>query len=326
MNIFFTLVASLKKTPQVDWAGKSGCVCPTNTFCLGSARDDRYFGFMQRIAVIGLGIIGGAWAKNLYADGLTVRGWNRTPKDLPFYEPDLSRAIKDAEIIIIVVADPPAVESVLNRIAPHLKAGQLVVQSSTISARWSRLFARQVEATGALFLEAPFTGSKPAAEARKTVFYLGGTTDIVEKARPVLARLSSYLLYIGAMGTASSLKLAMNLNLAIMSEALSESLVLARAEGIPDEKFFEALHLNAGRSGFSDLKEPKFRAGDYAPQFSLKHMDKDLRLALETAGSLELPLAKALKSFYDKGMEASYNEDDLTGTIRLLTDLKKIAK
>lgn len=281
---------------------------------------------MQHVAIVGLGIIGSAWAKNLHADGVAVRGWNRTPKDLPFYETDLPRAVKDAEAIIIVVADPAAVENVLNVIVPHLKPGQLVIQSSTISAHWTRLFAQRVETAGALFLEAPFTGSKPAAEARKTVYYLGGSTEVVEKARPVLSRLSSHLLYIGALGTASSLKLAMNLNLAIMSEALSESLVLARAEGIPDEKFFEALHLNAGRSGFSDLKEPKFRTGDYAPQFSLKHMDKDLRLALETANVLELPLAKSLKSFYERGMDSNLSEDDLTGMIRLLGDLRKSAK
>jgi 3-hydroxyisobutyrate dehydrogenase-like beta-hydroxyacid dehydrogenase len=281
---------------------------------------------MQRVTIIGLGIIGSAWAKNLHADGLTVRGWNRTPKDLPFYEADLPRAVENAEAIIIVVADPPAVESVLNIITPHLKPGQLVIQSSTISAHWTKLFARHVEAAGALFLEAPFTGSKPAAEARKTVYYLGGTMEVVEKARPVLTRLASHLLHIGALGAASSLKLAMNLNLAIMSEALSESLALARAEGIPDEKFFEALHLNAGRSGFSDLKEPKFCAGDYAPQFSLKHMNKDLRLALETAGSLELPLTESLKSFYNNGMESGFAEDDLTGLIRLLVDSKKSAK
>jgi len=278
---------------------------------------------MQRVTVIGLGIIGSVWAKNLHADGLSVRGWNRTPKDFPFYEPDLVRAVENAEMIIIVVADPPAVESILNVIVPHLKPGQLMVQSSTISAHWSKLFAERVEATGALFLEAPFTGSKPAAESRKTVFYLGGTTEVVEKSRSVLVRLASHLLHIGVLGTASSLKLAMNLNLAVMSEALSESLTLARAEGIPDDKFFEALHLNAGRSGFSDLKEPKFRAKDYSPQFSLKHMNKDLRLALETAGSLELPVTKSLKSFYDKGMDAKFSEDDMTGLIRLLADSKK---
>lgn len=275
---------------------------------------------MQRITIAGLGIIGSAWAQNLHADGLAVRGWNRSRKDFPFYEADLAKAVADAEMIIVVVADPPAVESLLDVIVPHLKPGQLVAQSSTISAHWTKLFAQRVEATGAAFLEAPFTCSKLAAEARKTVFYLGGATELVEKARPVLERLSSKLLHIGPIGTASSLKLAMNLNLALMAEALSESLTLTRAEGIPDEKFFEALHPNVGRSGLSDLKEPKLRAGDFSPQFSLKHMNKDLRLALETAGKLDLPTAKTLKSFYDKGMAAGFADDDFTGVIRLLAD------
>jgi 3-hydroxyisobutyrate dehydrogenase-like beta-hydroxyacid dehydrogenase len=273
---------------------------------------------MQNVTVIGLGIIGSAWAQNLHADGLKVRAWNRTPKDFPFFESDLVRAVKDAEMIIIVVADPPAVQSILDVIAPHLAPGQLVAQSSTISAHWTRHFCEQVEAKGAIFLEAPFTGSKPAAEARKTVFYLGGSEETVEKARPVLQRLSAHILHIGALGSASSLKLAMNLNLALMAEALSEGLTLTRAEGIPDEKFFEALHLNVGRSGLSDLKEPKWRARDYAPQFSLKHMNKDVRLALETAEGLDLIAAKALKQLYDKGMENGLGDDDFTGLIRLL--------
>src|SRR5258708_39524168 len=108
----------------------------------------------------------------------------------------------------------------------------------------------------------------------------------------------------------------MNLNLALMSEALSESLTLTRSEGIPDEKFFDALHLNVGRSGLSDLKEPKLRAKDFTPQFSLKHMNKDLRLTLETAMNLDLPTAKTLKSFYDKGMNVGFGDNDFIGVIR----------
>jgi 3-hydroxyisobutyrate dehydrogenase-like beta-hydroxyacid dehydrogenase len=274
---------------------------------------------MKRIAVVGLGIIGTAWAQNLHADALIVRAWNRTPKDLPFFEADLAKAVADAEMIIVVVADPPAVESVLEVILPHLRPAQLVVQSSTISAHWTRLFAERVQATGADFLEAPFTGSKPAAEARKMVFYLGGATESVEKARPVLQRLASHILHVGALGSASSLKLAMNLNLALMSEALGESLTLARTQGISDDIYFEALHLNVGRSGLSDLKEPKLRVRDYSLQFALKHMLKDIRLVLETAGDLELPLAKTLKSFADKGIEHGFGEDDFSGLIRLLS-------
>jgi 3-hydroxyisobutyrate dehydrogenase-like beta-hydroxyacid dehydrogenase len=281
---------------------------------------------MQRITVAGLGIIGSAWAQNLQADGLSVRGWNRSPKDFPFFEADLAKAVADAEMIMIVVADPPAVESVLDVIVPLLKPGQIVAQSSTISAHWTKLFAQRVEATGAAFLEAPFTGSKPAAEARKTVFYLGGSAELIERARPVLERISATRLHVGEIGSASSLKLAMNLNLALMMEALSESLTLARAEGISDEKFFDALHMNVGRSGLSDLKEAKLKAKDYAPQFSLKHMDKDLRLALETAGSLDLPTATTLKSFYSSAIEEGMGEDDFGGVIRALTNSVKNKK
>jgi 3-hydroxyisobutyrate dehydrogenase-like beta-hydroxyacid dehydrogenase len=126
------------------------------------------------------------------------------------------------------------------------------------------------------------------------------------------------MLHIGPIGSASSLKLAMNLNIALACEALSESLTFARQAGIPDDKFFEALRLNVARSGFSDLKEPKFRAGDYSPQFSLKHMDKDMRLVLETAGSLDLPCVKTLKGLYEKAMDRQLGEDDFIGVIRLL--------
>jgi 3-hydroxyisobutyrate dehydrogenase-like beta-hydroxyacid dehydrogenase len=277
---------------------------------------------MKNVTVIGLGIIGSAWAKNLDADGLRVRAWNRTPKDFPYYERDVVSAVKGAEMIIIVVADPPAVESILKTISPHLSAGQLVVQSSTISAHWTRQFCEQVEMTGATFLEAPFTGSKPAAEARETVFFLGGPEETVEKARPVLERLSAKILHVGALGSASSLKLALNLNIALVAEALNESLALTRAEEIPDEKFFEALHLNVGCSGLSDLKEPKLRARDYSPQFALKHMGKDLRLALETAEGLNLPIAKTLKSFYDKGMQDGLADEDFSALIRLVDRTK----
>ena len=277
---------------------------------------------MQRITVAGLGIIGSAWAQNLHADGLTVRGWNRSPKDLPFYEPDLTKAVADAELIIIVVADPPAVEAVLDVIVPVLKPGQIVVQSSTISAHWTKLFAQRVEGTGAAFLEAPFTGSKPAAEARKTVFlsgWFGGpyresATNFGTDQRHAAARGRDRLGFLAQAGDESESALQM--------QALSESLTLARAAGISDETYFEALHMNVGRSGLSDLKESKLQSEDFEPQFSLKHMNKDLRLALETAEDIDLPTAKALKSFYDKGMESDFGDDDFIGVIRLLARKK----
>jgi len=267
-----------------------------------------------------LGIIGSAWAKNLIADGHVVRCWNRTPKGDPNFCASIQEAVKDAEVIFIVVYDPPAVQSVLNQIQSELGPGQLVIQSSTISAQWTRQFAEQVQKTGAWFLEAPFTGSKIAAENRQTVYYLGGSPEIVEKARPILERLSSKIFHIGPLGSASSLKLAMNLNIAGIAQTLCESLALCRSAGISDDVYFSALAPNVARSGVSDLKEPKLRQHDYSPQFSLKNMAKDLRLALETAAELSLPLEQTghLKSIYDRGTAAGWSGDDFIGLVRLL--------
>jgi 3-hydroxyisobutyrate dehydrogenase-like beta-hydroxyacid dehydrogenase len=273
----------------------------------------------MKVSVLGLGIIGSAWAKNLIADGHAVRCWNRTFKDFPDYYPSIQEAVDGADVIFIVVSDPPAVQSVLDQIIPKLGRGVMVIQSSTISARWTRLFAELVRSTGASFLEAPFTGSKTAAEQRQSVYYLGGDPEIVEKARPILEPLSSAIFHIGPLGSASSLKLAMNLNIAGVIQSLCESLTLSRAAGIPDEVYFTALSRNAARSGISDLKAPKLRERDYSPQFSLKHMEKDLRLALETAADLKVSLEQTqnLKKIYDRGMAAGWSEDDFIGLIRI---------
>jgi 3-hydroxyisobutyrate dehydrogenase-like beta-hydroxyacid dehydrogenase len=270
-----------------------------------------------------LGIIGSAWAKNLITDGHTVRCWNRTPKEFPDFYASIHEAVDEAEAIFILVADPPAVASVLDQIEGKLGPGQMVIQSSTISAKWTLQFAEQVRKTGALFLEAPFTGSKLAAEQRQTVYYLGVEPDLIEKARPILEPIASKIMHIGPLGSASSLKLAMNLNIAGVAQTLCESLVLCRKAGIPDEIYFAALERNASRSGVSDLKEPKLRKHDYSPQFSLKHMAKDLRLALETADELSVNLEQTghlKKTIYDAGMKAGWGDDDFIGLMRLLGD------
>ena len=272
----------------------------------------------MNISIFGLGIIGEIWARNLAADGDNVRGWNRTPKPvLPFYTGNAREAAAAAEFIIIVVADPPAVQDVLDQILPALRAGQMVVQSSTISPDATRRFAAQVEKTGAAFLEVPFTGSKPAAEQRKTVYYVGGDPALLERARPVLGRLSATMVHIGPVGSASALKLAMNVNIALVGQALCESLTLARAARISDDTYFAALKLNASNSGVAALKEPKLRAGDYAPQFSLKHMAKDLRLAREMAGALPVSQLRAVLALYEAGMKAGWGEEDFITLMRL---------
>ena len=116
---------------------------------------------MKNVGIIGLGIIGEVWAKNYAAAGLLAGTWNRTPKpDAPVWKETVEAVAESADVIQIVVADPPAVESVITRLLPKLGPGKVVVQSSTIDAVSSAKFEQRVAATGARYLAALFTGSR----------------------------------------------------------------------------------------------------------------------------------------------------------------------
>ncbi len=275
---------------------------------------------MKTIGVIGLGIIGGTWAKHYAAAGVLAGCWNRTPQPAAPGWKDTPEAVVDAaDAVQIVVADPPAVQAVLDRIAPRLRAGQVVIQSSTIDPDSTDHFCAQVEAAGARYLAAPFTGSKPAAEQRKTVFYLGGPAEVIAQVEPLLRLVSEIRLVIAAEPRkAAALKLAMNLNLAVMLEGLCEALTLARRAGIGDETFFAALAGNVGTSPLAKLKEPKLRTGDFSPQFSVKHMHKDMRLASGAAGAGRLPLLEAARERLRLAEETGFADLDYSAVMRLL--------
>jgi 3-hydroxyisobutyrate dehydrogenase len=275
---------------------------------------------MKTIGVIGLGIIGGTWTKHYAAAGVLAGCWNRTPQPTRPCWKESPEAVADAaDAIQIVVADPPAVQGILDRILPRLGAGKIVIQSSTIDPDSSDRFRTQVEARGARYLEAPFTGSKPAAEQRKTVFYLGGPADLIAAVQPLLQLVSEKRLVIAAEPrAAAALKLAMNLNLAVMLEGLCEALTFARRAGISDDTFFDALAGNVGYSPLAKLKEPKLRTGDFSPQFSVKHMHKDMRLASGAAKDSPLPLLEAARERLQLAESHGFADEDFSALLKLL--------
>lgn len=274
----------------------------------------------MKIGVIGLGIIGGIWARHYDAAGVLAGAWNRTPQpDFPKWTPSARAVAEAADIVQIVVADPGAVRGVIADILPALGADKVVVQSSTIDPASSAEFRGAVTATGARYLEAPFTGSKPAAEQRMSVFYLGGEAELIKDVEPVLSLVSQTRFHIGDNRQAATLKLAMNLNIAAQMEVLCEALTLVRRAGITDDTFFSAMSKNVGQSGLTTLKEPKLRAGDYAPQFSVKHMFKDMRLATQAAGGEGvLPALDTARTRLAKAEAAGWGDEDFCALLKLL--------
>lgn len=276
---------------------------------------------MSEVCLIGLGIIGSIWARHYQEDGLPVRAWNRSPMPgFPGIISDLETAVEDAEIVHICVADPPAVQQVLDVILPKIRDDALVIQSSTISPMAATTFANQVAYAGGVYCEAPFTGSKPAAEARQIVFYMGGDTEALDRAEPLLTRLSQTCFRFDTPQKAAALKLSMNLQIAAVSQALTEGWHLAMSHGLSHEEFFEVLAKNVAHSGLADLKEPKLFAGDTEPQFSVKHMAKDLGLALASANGLHLRQAERTREIYIAGIDAGLADKDFIALEKLIPE------
>jgi len=273
---------------------------------------------MKTIGVIGLGIIGSVWAKHYANAGVLAGAWNRTPQpDFPQWRHTPEGVVAAADVIQIVVSDPAAVQSVLDRIAPSLTAVKIIVQSSTIDPQSSERFRLLVTSRGARYLEAPFTGSKPAAEERKSVYYLGGDAAVIEEVQPLLSLVSEVRFVVGTNQQAAVLKLAVNLNVAAQMQGLAEALTLARQAGVSDAMFFGVLSKNVGYSGLTKLKEPKLRAGDFSPQFSVKHLLKDLRLAA-SAGGAGFPLLATMQDCLQAAASAGLADEDFAAIIKRL--------
>ncbi len=274
------------------------------------------------VAVLGLGIMGEAMARNLDQDGLLAATWNRSPKkDSPKYHASVHDAVHTADMILILVTDDQAVSDLLDRIEPDLGKQHLIVQCSTVKPASNIEFQKRVEKTGARFIEALIGGSKGAAINRQIIFYTGGDKKDVQRAEPVLEKISAKCIYAGKTGKASHIKLAMNLNIALQVEALCESFAYAERAGIDTETFFNVLKNNTAWNRLSEYKEPLLREMDFSPQFSVKNMHKDVRLALETDGKdNRLALLSALETIFAQAEAAGFGEDDMIALYKLLKD------
>ncbi len=248
------------------------------------------------VGVIGLGIIGTRVAANLREAGAEVAVWSRTPKPEPGFLGSAADVAANSEVIQIFVSDDAALASVIDIMRPALGPAHTVCCHATVSPAAVRTAAAEVAATGAAFLEAPFTGSKDAAAAGKIAFYLAGDETAIKRARPVLEINAAHLVEVGTeIGTAAVLKIATNMISATTVCILAEALAVSRACGVDDEAFARALEVNGCRSMLTGMKLPAMRERDYSPHFSLQNMLKDARFGLDlaTAGKLDASVLQA---------------------------------
>ncbi len=252
------------------------------------------------VGFIGLGLMGRPMALNLLKAGFPLTVWNRTRSKAEELSAAGARvaaspreAAANSSVVLTIVSDPPALESVLwgpQGALDGLRAGSVLVDSSTVSPALARRVAAACAERGADFLDAPVTGGTWGAEKGELIFMVGGKGEVLARVEPILAAMGKRFFSLGENGAGQAVKLAMNMILALQVDALSEALALVTGAGIPGERLVEVLQASMARAPVLDVKAPLILAQNFAPSFPLRLMHKDLGLALELANQLGVPL------------------------------------
>ncbi len=272
----------------------------------------------QNAGVIGLGIIGSRVAANLRKAGYQTWVWNRTPRPEPNFLSSAAEVAESARIIQVFVSDGPALLETVESMAPVLGPEHIVLNHATIAPKETLEAARIVADRHANYLDAPFTGSRDAAESGQIVFFIGGELGVLDRARSHLEVNAKAILPIGEIGQAAAIKIVTNLMTAVAVGSFAEALCLLEKSGIPLYKLREALEHHVARSPLVDLKMPAMITGDFDPRFSLKHMFKDVQIALSMAEEfgVELPEAAAFAGEAMAGIQKGWADLDFSSIAR----------
>ena len=275
-----------------------------------------------KVGLIGLGLMGLPMGRNLLKAGFPLTVWNRTRSKAEQLEKegakvaDSPRKVAAAsDVTFTIVSDPPALEQVLwgePGALAGLRKGSVLIDSSTVSPMLARRVAQACAERGADFLDAPVTGGTWGAEKGELVFMVGGKKEVLDRVGPVLEAVGKRFFLLGPNGAGQTVKLAMNLILALEVEALAEGLELVTRAGVAGERLIEVLQSSMGRAPVLDVKAPVILKRDFTPSFPLRLMLKDVGLAMDLAkeNGIELPAGTAAHRAYSAVKAAAKTDVD----------------
>ena len=258
---------------------------------------------MERIGLIGLGIMGAPMARNLLKARFPVTVWNRTrakadalAKEGAKVAPTPKALAREVDVVVTMVRDSPDVEAVLfgkDGVLEGALPGLLVVDMSTISPEVTRSIAERAAARGVHTIDAPVSGGEIGAIEARLSIMVGGDAADMERALPILSALGKTIVHVGPHGAGQVVKLANQIAVVLNNLGVSEALVFAAAHGIDLEKTRQVIAAGAGSSWAMQNYAPKILAGDFRPGFMVDLQQKDLRLVLDAAFRLHLGLPGA---------------------------------
>lgn len=254
----------------------------------------------ERVGFVGLGIMGLGMSRNLLKTGFDLTVWNRTAsKTQALVSEGAKQAASPAELaaqcdmVVICVSDTPDVEAVLlgdNGVIHRIRAGSLVVDCSTISPIKTQQFAKALGDKGAHMLDAPVSGGSEGAARGTLSIMVGGEPEQFERAKPVLEAMGKSITHVGPNGAGQMVKLVNQILVVHSMLALGEAFLFAQAGGLDLEKTLKAVEGGAAGSWTLSNRGPQVIVRDWRPGFMIDLQQKDLRLILEAADELGVPV------------------------------------
>jgi 3-hydroxyisobutyrate dehydrogenase-like beta-hydroxyacid dehydrogenase len=255
---------------------------------------------MANLGFVGLGVMGGNMVARLLEKGHTVTGYNRTKAkaqkliDRGMKWADSPRAVAEAaDVTFTMVTNTASLAAITegpDGILAGLSSGKFLIDMSTVSPDVSRTLAEKVRANGADMIDAPVSGSVITLQQGKLSVMVGGRKETFERLKPLLLDIGPKVTYVGGNGVALSMKIAVNLSLAVQMLAFSEGVLLAEKSGIAREVAVDVLVHSAVASPMIQYRGPFVLQQPEEAWFDVNMMQKDMVLAMELGRKLNAPV------------------------------------
>lgn len=263
---------------------------------------------MAKTAFLGLGVMGYPMAGHLEAAGHEVTVWNRTAAKAEAWAgthegqaaATPADAINGADYVLLCLGDDPDVLAVYDALEPSVRAGMVIVDHTTASARLARALHARAAAKGAAFIDAPISGGQAGAESGQLTIMCGGDADAFAQAAPIMDAYGKRATLIGDSGAGQLAKSVNQICIAGIVQGLAEGLHFAAEADLDISKVVQAISGGAAQSWQMDNRWETMRDGDYEHGFAVDWMRKDLRITLETAreNGASLPLTAMVDQYY----------------------------
>jgi 3-hydroxyisobutyrate dehydrogenase/2-hydroxy-3-oxopropionate reductase len=288
---------------------------------------------MAKLGFLGLGIMGAPMARSLMRAGHDVAVWSYSKGKAEELAKEGATACatpadvaKRSECVFLCVGDTKmSTEVILG--AEGLAAGKLgaltIVDCSTVSPAESQRVSAELAKQGIDFLDAPCSGSKGGAVGATLTFMVGGDERVFERVRPYLEAMGKQLYYCGVSGMGLQAKLSQNMILGNLLQAFNESFVLSTKAGVEPRLMLDIINNSAAKSGMVALKAPLIFERNFEPNFSVKWLEKDMTLMLESAAAhnVPAPVTALSQQMLRAAIAQGYGDDDIGGSIRVLEKL-----